>query len=263
MNAVSVPMVSSPLPDEPAAERKRQHGGRSQRQPDRGLVGGLPALRVVACVGGRARAAAKSRPARASRPSARSVRTAATRLLHVVVEVGEAVERAAPRLVHAARDDEEGERHERKRQQRDEAQAPVHAERHHRHDEHQRQRAVEAGEESLARRHLHGVDVVGRVGHEVAGTPAMEERRPLQRQALVELRAQLDAQAKRRAEQLQAPADAQEVDRRGHREQDRELLPQRGTREAARDQPVDDVPDAPRHNTVSTAITTSIAPALA
>ena len=45
-----------------------------------------------------------------------------------------------------------------------------------------------AGEERFARRHLDGVDVVGRERHQVAGPLPMEERRTLQRQPRVELR---------------------------------------------------------------------------
>ena len=69
---------------------------------------------------------------------------------------------------------------------------------------------------------------------------------PCSGEPLVQPHAQLDAQPERRAEEREAPAHAQQVDRDAHRHQDRDLAPQRGARHGAGDEPVDDVADAPR-----------------
>ena len=235
------------LRDQPAAEAEGQRGGRGQRDADRRLVRGFPLLRLVAAIGRRARAARQLR-ARARLEAECAQRAhAGDGFLHVVVELAEAVERRAPGVVHVARDHPEGPGHERERQQRDRGQPPVDAERHHADDEHEGQRAVEAGEERLARGHFDGIDVVGGARHEVAGALLLEVRRPLLRQPLVELRAQLDAEAIGRGEQLQSPADAQQVDGRAHRHQDRELGQQGIAAQRAGDEPVDHAAHLARH----------------
>ena len=234
------------LPDEVAAHAQRQHGRQRQREAHRRLVRRLPALRVEARARRRFRAhrelarGAVLEPERAQRADGRHG------LLHVLVQAREPVERLPPRVVHVPRDRPERPRHERERQQRDDAQPPVDAQRHHRDDEHERQRAVEAREERLARRHLHRVDVVGRERHQVARALAVEEGRPLHGEALVQPHAQLDTQPERRAEQRETPAHAQQVDRDAHRDQDRDLAPQCRACHRAGDEPVDDVADAPR-----------------
>ena len=54
-------------------------------------------------------------------------------------------------------------------------------------------------------------------------------------------------QPERGAEQREPPAYAQQIDHRAHRDQDRQFAPQRVARQALRHQAVDDVADAARH----------------
>ena len=95
--------------------------------------------------------------------------------LHVLVEVGEAVERLPPRVVHVREMITQnahamnGNGSSATRPSRQSTPSVIIAD-----DQHQRQRAVEAGEERFARGHLHGIDVVGGARHEVARALAME-----------------------------------------------------------------------------------------
>jgi hypothetical protein len=125
----------------------------------------------------------------------------------MVVEGAEAVQRQPRGLVHMARDPPERQRHEGEGQQHAGGQPGVDPQRHHRHHQHQGERAVEAGQHGLASRHLHRVDVVGGQRHQVAGASVLVKARALQRQARIEPLAQLDAEPVGRRVQLQAPAD--------------------------------------------------------
>jgi hypothetical protein len=165
----------------------------------------------------------------------------------MLVQVREALQRLGPRLVHAARDHPEGDRHQRERQQRHQPEPPVDAQRHHRHHQHQRQRAVEGGEKRLAGGHFHRVDIIGGARHQVAGALSLEKRRSLQRQAPVQVGTQFDAEPIRGGEQLQAPAHAQEIDRHAHCDQDQHLAPQQVTDQPPGDEAVDHRTDLARH----------------
>jgi hypothetical protein len=94
-------------------------------------------------------------------------------------------------------------------QQGDGGQAPVDAEEHDAQHHHQGQRAVEAGQQRLARGLFDGVDVVGGERHQVAGALALVEGRTLRRQAPVQTGAQFDAEAVGGRIQAQAPGHAQ------------------------------------------------------
>ena len=144
------------------------------------------------------------------------------------------------------RDPPERQRHGREGQQHHQGEAPVHAQRHHRHDQHQRERAVEAGQHGLASGHLHRVDVVGGQGHQVARAARLKEARALQRQALVEPRAQLHAHAVGRRVQLEPPAHAQAIDGHAGGQQQAQLAQQRSAVQLAREQRVHHLPHLAR-----------------
>ena len=148
----------------------------------------------------------------------------------MVVQRREALERIGRRGVDMAGDAPERQRHQRERQQGDEGQAPVHAQRHDRQHHHQREGAVEAGQHRFAGRHFDRVDVVGGQRHQVAGALLLVEGRALRRQARVEAGAQFDPELVGGGEQAQAPADPQHVDRQAESEQLRQLHPQRHAR---------------------------------
>ena len=84
--------------------------------------------------------------------------------------------------------------HQRPRCQRHQRQPA--AQREHHHPEHQQpgHDAVEHREHRLARRHLHGLHVVGRARHQVAGRKGAERRRRQPEQVRVDLPAQLAAE---------------------------------------------------------------------
>jgi hypothetical protein len=147
VKAVSWPTVICCCQTNQPPTPMRQHGGGTQRQADCRLVGGLPLQRLVVAVRRRPRALRELDAGARLQPERAQGAHAGHGLLHVVVQAREAVERLAPGIVHAARDRPEAPRHERKRQQRHQGEAPVDAERHHRDHQHQRQGAVEAGQE--------------------------------------------------------------------------------------------------------------------
>ena len=148
--------------------------------------------------------------------------------------------------MQVARDPPEGQGHQRKRQQHDQREPPVHAQRHRRNHQHQRHRAVEAGQQRLAGGHLDRVDIVGGQRHQVAGALGLEEAWALQQQPLVEIAAQLDAQPVGRAVQQQPPGHPQAVDRQACAQQQCDLVPQRVAGQALRDQAVDHPADLAR-----------------
>ncbi len=231
---------------QPASHGQRQHRRGGQRQADRRLVGRLPPLRIEVGRGRRAGLAAEIGGGARLQPERSHRAHAADGLLHVLVHLGKAVERALPAVVHAARNHPEGQRHERERQQRHQRQPPVQPERHHRHHQHQREGAVEAGEEGLAGGQLHRVDIVGGARHQVTRLAALIEARALQRQALVQPRAQLEAEPVGRGEQLQSPAGPQQVDDHAGCHQQRHVVRQRRAAERAAGQPVDHLPHLAR-----------------
>ncbi len=230
-------------PDQPATDGEGQCRRDGQRHADRGLERRLPLLRVEG------RVARRTRPllelAHGAGLETQRTQRAHRRdgLLHVLVEAGEAIERQARRAMYVARDEEEGDGHERERQQRDPSEAPVDAEGHHRHDEHQRQAAVEPREEGLPGDHLDRVDVVGGERHQVAGALPMEVRRTLKRQPLVQADPEFDAEPEGGGKKLQAPADAEKIDRHAHGDENGQFTPQRTAMERPGHEGVDDVPD--------------------
>jgi hypothetical protein len=92
---------------------------------------------------------------------------------------------------------------------------------------------------AFARGHLHRIDVIGGQRHQVAGAARLEEARALQRQALVQLRAQLDTHAEGRRKELQAPRHPQAVDGHAGGQQQAHFAQQRIAVQLARHERVD------------------------
>ena len=129
----------------------------------------------------------------------------------MVVELAKAVQRVFGGPVNLVGNAPERQRHQRKRQQRSQRQAPVNAQRHHGHHHDQGQRAIKARQHGLTRGHLHRVDVVGGQRHQVAGALLLKEMRPLQAESRIQACTQLGAQPVARSKQLQPPGHAQKV----------------------------------------------------